>query len=123
MPSASETGARKALAAGAFAVALALGACAQSPGTIAPTPVNEARYAGFTCADLGDEMARLNRRVALLSAEQDTKRVNDAVGWTRFLGPAGSVGSRDIRSSIALGKGEMEAVERTMARRCPVFRS
>ena len=125
MPSASETGARKALAAGAFAVALALGACAQSPGTIAPTPVNEARYAGFTCADLGDEMARLNRRVALLSAEQDTKRVNDAVGWTHLLHPAHSARTRDIRSWIALTKGELEAIERWATRRCPVaaFRS
>ena len=64
-------------------------------------------------------MARVNRDVALLSAEQSTKRVNDAVGWTRFLGPAGSVGRRDVRSWIALGKGELEAIERAMARRCP----
>ena len=123
MPSASETGARKALIAGAFAAVLALGACAQSPHTIALTPVNEARYAGLTCADLAYELARLNRDVAFLSVEQSTKRANDAVGWTRFLGPAGTVNRRDIRSWIALGKGEAEAVERTMARRCPVLRS
>jgi len=109
--------------AAALAAAFAFGACAQSPETIAPAPVDEARYADLTCADMGREAARLNRRVALLSAEQTTKRTNDAVGWTRFLGPAGSAGRRDVRSWIALGKGEAEAVERAMARRCPGLRS
>ncbi len=108
----------------AFAAAvLALGACAQSPEAIAPAPVDEARYGGLACADLGHEMARLNRNVALLSAEQSTKRTNDAVGWTHLLHPAHSARTRDIRSHIALGKGELEAVERAMARRCPGFRS
>ena len=63
-------------------------------------------------------MSRVNHGVALLSAEQSTKQVNDAVGWFHLLGPAGSVGRRDIRSWIALGKGEMDAIERAMARRC-----
>jgi hypothetical protein len=67
---------------------------------------------------MGHEMARVNRGMALLSAEQSTKQVNDAVGWIHLLGPAGSVGRRDIRSSIALGRGEMDAIERVMARRC-----
>ena len=44
--------------------------------------------------------------------------VNDAVGSIHLLGPAGSASRRDIRSWIALGKGEMEAFERVMARRC-----
>ena len=68
-------------------------------------------------------MARLNRDAAFLAAEQSTKRVNDAVGWTHLLAPAGSMYRRDIRSWIALGKGEMEAVERAMARRCFGLRS
>ena len=105
------------------AAALVLGACAQSPETIAPTPVDEARYGGLTCADMGHEMARLNQNVALLSTEQRAKRVNDAVGWTHLLHPAHSARTRDIRSHIALGKGELEAVERAMARRCPGLRS
>ncbi len=107
----------------ALAVAVVLGACAQSPETIAPVPVEEARYGDLTCADMGHEMARLNRRVALLSAEQTTKRINDGVGWTHLLHPAHSARTRDIRSHIALGKGELEAVERAMARRCPGLRS
>ncbi len=121
MPSASETGAPKNVwtAGAGAAVLLALGACAQSPEAIAPVPVDEARYAGFACADLGHELARANRDVALLSTEQSTKRVNDAVGWTHLLHPAHSARTRDIRSWIALGKGEAEAIERAMARRCP----
>jgi hypothetical protein len=103
--------------------AIALGACAQSPETIAPAPVEEARYGYLTCAELGWEMRRLNRDVALLSTEQSAKRVNDAVGWGRLLHPAHSARTRDIRSHIALGRGELEAVERAMARRCPGLRS
>jgi len=116
------TGVSKARIAGAFAAVLAFGACAQNPETIAPTPVDEARYGGLTCADMGHEMARVNRTVAALSVEQSTKRVNDAVGWTHLLHPAHSARTRDIRSHIALGKGELEALERAMARRCPGLR-
>ncbi len=114
---------RRTRIAGAFAAVLAFGACAQSPETIAPMPVDEARYGGLTCADMGHEMARVNRGVAALSTEQRTKRVNDAVGWTHLLHPAHSARTRDIRSHIALGKGELEALDRAMARRCPWLRS
>ena len=106
----------------ALAAVVALAACAQSPETIAPMPVDEARYSDLTCADMGLEMARLNRRVAVLSTEQSAKRTNDAVGWTHLLHPAQSARVRDIRSYIALGKGELDALERAMARRCPGFR-
>ena len=118
MPFASRISAPRALIGMALAAVAALGACAQSPDAIAPAPVEEARYQGFTCAEMGHEMARVNHGVALLSAEQSTKQVNDAVGWFHLLGPAGSVSRRDIRSWIALGKGEMDAIERAMARRC-----
>ena len=99
-------------------VALALGACAQTPESIAPAPVDEGRYGYLTCPELGHEMARLNRGLANLATEQSAKRVNDAVGWTHLLHPAHSARVRDIRSWIALHKGELAAVERAMARRC-----
>lgn len=99
-------------------VALALGACAQTPESIAPAPVDEGRYGYLTCPELGHEMARLNRGLANLATEQSAKRVNDAVGWTHLLHPAHSARVRDIRSWIALHKGELEAVERAMARCC-----
>lgn len=104
--------------AAALAAALALGACAQTPESIAPAAVDEGRYGYLTCPEMGHEMARLNRGLANLAAEQSAKRVNDAVGWTRLLHPAHSARTRDIRSWIALHKGELEAVERAMARRC-----
>ncbi len=119
MPSVS----RKRAPTRALAVVLALGACAQSPKTIAPAPVDEARYGGLTCPAMGHEMARVNRDVALLSTEQSAKRVNDAVGWTHLLHPAHSARVRDTRSYIALGKGELEALDRAMARRCPGLRA
>jgi hypothetical protein len=68
-------------------------------------------------------MARVNRDLSVLSTEQHAKRVNDAVGWARLFHPAHSARVRDIRSSIALDKGELDAIERTMARRCTGLRS
>ena len=119
MPSASEPRAPKARLVPALAAALALAACAQGPETIAAAPVDEARYAGLTCAAMGHRMALLNRNVAALSTEQSAKRTVDAVGWTHLLHPAHSVRVRDVRSWIALDKGELEALDRAMARRCP----
>lgn len=118
MSSASEPRVSRARFLPALLAALALGACAQSPETIAPVAVDEGRYGYLTCPEMGHEMARLNRGLANLSTEQSTKRVNDAVGWTHLLHPAHSARTRDIRSWIALHKGELEAVERAMARRC-----
>ena len=106
----------------ALFAAIALGACAQSPDAIAPAPVEEARYGYLTCAEMGHEIRRLNRDLASLSTEQSTKRVNDAVGWVRLLHPAHSARTRDIRSHIALGKGQLDALGRAVARRCPGFR-
>jgi hypothetical protein len=105
------------------ATLLAAAACAQNPETIAPAPVDEARYVGLHCADLAQEMARLNRELAILSTEQHAKRVNDTVAWTRLFYPAHSARTRDIRPFIALDKGELGAIERTMARRCTGLRS
>jgi hypothetical protein len=104
----------------ALAVGLALGACAQTPESIAPAPMDEGRYGYLTCPEMGHEMARLHRGLANLSTEQSAKRVNDAVGWTHLLHPAHSARVRDIRSWIALHKGELDAIERAMARRCYV---
>ena len=118
MSSASEPRVSRARFLPALLAALALGACAQSPETIAPVAVDEGRYGYLTCPEMGHEMARLNRGLANLFTEQSTKRVNDAVGWTHLLHPAHSARTRDIRSWIALHKGELEAVERAMARRC-----
>ena len=84
----------------------------------APKGGDEGRYGYLTCPELGHEMARLNRGLANLATEQSAKRVNDAVGWTHLLHPAHSARVRDIRSWIALHKGELAAVERAMARRC-----
>ena len=124
MPAASE-GRRRTVRTAALALATALlaAACAQDPETIAPSPVDEARYRGLHCADLAGEMARLNRDLAVLSTEQHAKRVNDAVAWARLFYPAHSAWTRDIRPSIALDKGELDAIERTMARRCTGLRS
>ena len=102
----------------ALLAAAGLAACAQTPESVLPVPVDEGRYGYLTCAEMGQELARLNGGIAVLSTEQQAKRTNDAVGWVHLLHPAQSARVRDIRSSLALGKGERDAVERAMAQRC-----
>lgn len=102
----------------ALIAAVALGACAQTPEAIAAAPVDEGRYGYLTCPELSHELARLNRGLANLSTEQSTKRTNDVAGWTHLLYPLHSARTRDIRSWIALHKGEAEAVDRAMSQRC-----
>ena len=116
MPAASE-GRRRIpwSATSTLATALLAAACAQDPETIAPLPVDEAAPPGLHCADLAGEMARLNRDLAVLSTEQHAKRVNDAVAWARLFYPAHSAWTRDIRPSIALDKGELDAISRNSA--------
>lgn len=110
-------------AAPAFLALALLAACAQTPESVAPMPVDEARYGRLPCAAMAAEMARANRELAFLSTEQSAKRVNDAVGWSRLLHPTQSAWTRDIRSYIALNKGELVALDRAMAGRCPGLRS
>ena len=101
-----------------LAIACSLGACAANPETIEPVPVGVARYQGQQCAELGRTMSELDEKLAILSTQQRTKRVNDVVGWIFLAEPTASIMTADIRPQIALHKGERDAVERAMAARC-----
>lgn len=104
--------------AGLFA-ALALAACAQAPGAVAPVPVSAARYSGLTCGQLANEEARMNRVLADLTAEQNQSRSDDVLGYLTLLMPLASMSGGDLRHQIALHKGRREAVAEVLARKCP----
>ena len=66
---------------GIGAATLLLGACAQRPDTIAPAPVSEAQYYGWTCPRLRGELGRLDGTLADLYAEQLQSRNDDVLGY------------------------------------------
>jgi hypothetical protein len=103
---------------GLGAATLLLGACAQSPETMAAAPVSEAQYYGWSCPRLRGELGRLDRTLAALYAEQRQSRNDDAFGVIFLLAPAASMSGGDLRHQIALRKGEQVAVRSTLSRRC-----
>jgi secreted PhoX family phosphatase len=108
---------------GAAAAALLLGAaCAQRPEAVAPAPVSEAQYYGWTCPRLRGEMGRLDGTLADLYAEQRQSRNDDVLGYIFALAPLATMSGGDLSHQIALSKGEQDAVRSTVARRCHASR-
>ena len=107
---------------GVGAAVLLLGACAQLPEAIAPAPVSEAQYHGWTCPRLRGEMARLDGTLADLYAEQLQSRNDDVLGYVFALAPLATMSGGDLSHQIALRKGEQDAVRSTEARRCHASR-
>jgi hypothetical protein len=103
---------------GLGAATLLLGACAQSPETVAAAPVSEAQYYGWSCPRLRRELGRLDHTLADLYAEQRQSRNDDAFGVLFLLAPAASISGGDFRHQIALRKGEQAAVRSTLSWRC-----
>jgi hypothetical protein len=99
-------------------VTFILGACAQSPESVEPTPASGKLYQNRPCSELAQDLSGLNHRIAILATEQRSKRVSDTVGWIFILWPTASIHTRDIRPQIALLKGERDAVEQVMAQYC-----
>jgi len=97
---------------------LLLGACAQRPDTIAPAPVSEAQFYGWTCPRLRGELGRLDGTLADLYAEQLQSRNDDVLGYVFALAPLATMSGGDLSHQIAHRKGQQEAVRATVARRC-----
>jgi hypothetical protein len=104
---------------GLVAATLLLGACAQSPETVAAASVGAAQFHGWNCPQLRGELGQLDRTLADLYAEQRQSRNDDALGYVFLLVPAASMTGGDLRHQIALRKGEQAAVRSTLFRRCP----
>ena len=101
-----------------MAATLLLGACAQSPETVAAASVGAAQFHGWNCPQLRGELGRLDRTLADLYAEQRQSRNDDALGYVFALAPLASMSRGDLRHEIALRKGEHAAVRQTLARSC-----
>jgi hypothetical protein len=99
---------------GVVAVAAALGACAKSPESIAPSYVSEVSYQAWSCSQLAEETLRLSSAYASAAQQQEKARTNDVVGVILIGLPVSSLSGDNIAPEIGRLKGEQEAVRKAM---------
>lgn len=89
--------------------------CATKPEDIAPAYVSTMVYSPYNIEQLRQEEMRLQAALATASAAQREARSNDTLGVI-FLGlPVSSLSGSNQASNIARLKGELEAVQKTIA--------
>ena len=93
----------------------ALSACASRSGNISATYVSPLQYQHYSCAQVGQEMGRVSRKVMEISGKQDSAATKDAVAMTVGLvvfWPAlfFLIGG-DKKEELSRLKGEYEALE------------
>ncbi|WP_290995085.1 hypothetical protein [Hyphomicrobium sp.] len=94
-------------------------ACAKSPDSISPAYVSEVGYQNWSCAQLGEESARLSTALASASVQQENARTADTVGVILIGLPVSSLSGDNIAPEIARLKGETEAVRKaSMTKSC-----
>lgn len=93
-------------------IAFAVAGCAKKPESIAASYISDIPYQSYTCAQIGQEMVRVDSALSAASAQQNKARTNDTVGVI-FLGlPVSSLSGDNVAAEIARLKGEKEALHR-----------
>lgn len=98
----------------AICAACTVAACAASPESIQPSPVDAEAYQGLTCEQLEQEHLRLRNALKTVSAQQRAARSDDTAGVILIGLPVGSMSGRDIAPQVARYKGELGAVQNVM---------
>jgi hypothetical protein len=103
----------------ACALALAIAGCAKKPESIAASYISDIPYQAYSCAQIGQEMVRVDSALSAASAQQNKARTNDTVGVI-FLGlPVSSLSGDNVAAEIARLKGEKDALHRAgLIRNC-----
>ncbi|SIN99781.1 hypothetical protein SAMN05444722_0057 [Rhodovulum sp. ES.010] len=103
----------------ALVATLALGACAKQPDQIAAVEIDDHDYARLSCSQLADRKTRIEQDLTNLSAAQKAAASGDAWGVFLLGLPVSSMSGNDKEAAIAIAKGRLQAIERTMgAKRC-----
>ena len=102
------------------AAALTLAACAQSPASIEAQQVSAVPYQGMSCAQARSENARIQNRLAAVTAQQESRAASDAmmmgVGLLLFAPAVLFVGhGHDHADEIGRLRGEAQAVNARLA--------
>ena len=100
-------------------VALAAG-CAPAPEAIAPAYVSPVPYKALDCAEIGEEIARVDAALAQVSQKQRDASDADAIGVALTGFPVASMANDDIQGQVAQLKGEQRTVREVgAAKGCP----
>jgi len=108
--------------AAASLAALMLAGCASSAESIHARHVSEARFHGYDCQQVAEEMRQVDARLADLSSRQNANAAGDAalmtvgliVFWPALIGMAAT---NDYADEIGTLKGERETLERVAIRK------
>lgn len=98
----------------ALAAVSTLAACAKAPESIAPSYVSEIPYQSYTCAQLGQEKARLEQAYTVTAKAQNDARTGDAWGVFLIGMPTSSLSGGNVAAEVASLKGQMVAVDKTI---------
>lgn len=100
-----------------LAGALILSSCAKSPESIAPAYVSPLIYQDYSCNQLAEESARVERALAQTSEQQRNARSNDTLGVI-FLGlPVSTLSGGNVADQVAQLKGEQESLQTTVIKK------
>lgn len=107
-------------ACGALLVAtVVLGACAKQPDQIAAVEIEDHDYARLSCSQLANRKTRIEQDLTNLSAAQKSAASGDAWGVFLLGLPVSSMSGNDKEAAIAIAKGRLQAIERTVgAKNC-----
>ena len=100
----------------AAAAALALSACAQGPGSIAPPAMPGGMYDAMSCQQARAERSRLPSELAALEQRQRSAATADAVGVFLLFIPMGSLTGGDVSGQIATVRGQLLALDARLGR-------
>jgi hypothetical protein len=96
------------------AASLALSACAQTPGAIAPVPMT-GLYDGLTCAAAQGALAQERQTLAALEQRQNAAVWQDAATVVIALVPTSSLTGTNVAGDLAVSKGKVQALEARLA--------
>lgn len=100
----------------ALTATLALAACAQGPGSIAPASMPGGMYDTLSCAQARNERQRLSSELAALESRQRGAATADAVGVFLLFIPVGSLTGGDVSGDIATKRGQILALDARLSR-------
>jgi starvation-inducible outer membrane lipoprotein len=93
------------------ALAVALSACASSPGSIKAANIDSTQFAYLTCPQLSEWQDRLTAAYKVAANSQDNARAMDAVGLLVLGTPVGSMTHKYTPDQISDLKGRLAAVQ------------
>jgi hypothetical protein len=99
---------------GMFAMSLLIAGCARQPDQIAASPVGTDRYLKMSCAELlANRSAKKIEQAGVEQAQHEAAEYDKAAMGVIHI-PVASMSGKDREEEVALGKGELQALDATI---------